>query len=71
LVGSREGCCHAISYRSSIQLTEGEREQLQSWSRRHTSAQALALRSQIVLAAAEGVSSSQVGRELGVTVDPK
>jgi len=52
----------------SIELTEGEREQLSSWSRRHTSAQALALRSRIVLSAAEGASSSQIARDLGVSV---
>jgi transposase len=52
----------------SIELTGGEREQLESWSRRWTTAQALALRSRIVLAAAEGVSSSQVARDLGVSV---
>ncbi|MGB0092151.1 MAG: IS630 family transposase [Solirubrobacteraceae bacterium] len=52
----------------SIELTEGECEQLVSWSRRHTSAQALALRSRIVLAAAEGQSSSQIARDLGVSV---
>ncbi len=52
----------------SIELTEGEREQLESWSRRHTTAQALALRSRIVLAAATGVSSSQIAIDLGVSV---
>jgi transposase len=52
----------------SIELTVGEREQLESWSGRQTTAQALALRSRIVLAAAEGLSSSQIGRDLGVSV---
>ncbi len=52
----------------SIKLTEGEREQLESWSRRRTTAQALALRSRIVLAAADGPSSSQIARDLGVSV---
>jgi transposase len=56
----------------SIELTAGEREQLKSWSGRRTTAQALALalalRSRIVLAAAEGLSSSQIGRDLGVSV---
>ena len=52
----------------SIELTEGEREQLQSWSQRRTTAQAVALRSRIVLAAAEGRSSSQIARDLGVSV---
>ncbi|MEO8967001.1 MAG: IS630 family transposase, partial [Solirubrobacteraceae bacterium] len=46
----------------SIELTDGEREQLVSWSRRGRTAQAVALRSRIVLAAAEGLSSSQVAR---------
>ena len=52
----------------SIELTDGEREQLESWSRRGKTAQAVALRSRIVLAAADGLSSSQVARELGVSV---
>jgi DNA-binding CsgD family transcriptional regulator len=52
----------------SIELTEGEREQLESWARRRTTAQALALRSRVVLDAAEGVSSSQIARDLGVSV---
>jgi len=52
----------------SIELTEGEREQLESWSRRHTTAQALALRSRIVLAAATGLSSSRIAEDLGVSV---
>jgi transposase len=52
----------------SIKLTAGEREQLQSWSGRRKTAQALALRSRIVLAAAEDVSSSQIARDLGVSV---
>lgn len=52
----------------SIELTDGEREQLVSWSRRGRTAQAVALRSRIVLAAAEGLSSSQVARDLSVSV---
>jgi transposase len=52
----------------SIELAVSEREQLVSWSRRWTTAQALALRSRIVLAAADGLSSSQVARDLGVSV---
>jgi transposase len=52
----------------SIELTGGEREQLESWSRRHTTAQALVLRSRIVLAAATGVSSSRIAEDLGVSV---
>ena len=53
-------------YAVRIELTDGERERLESWSRRHTSAQALALRARIVLTAAEGLSSSEVARRLGV-----
>ena len=52
----------------SIELTEGEGEQLESWSRRRTTAQALVLRSRIVLAAAAGQSSSQIAIDLGVSV---
>jgi transposase len=52
----------------SIRLSDDEREQLVSWSRRRASSQAVALRSRIVLAAAEGLSSSQIARDLGVSV---
>ena len=38
----------------AIELTAEERAQLLAWERRRTSAQALALRSRIVLAAADG-----------------
>jgi transposase-like protein len=54
-------------YAVRIELTESEREQLESWSRRHT--RALALRARVVLAAAEDLSSSEVARRLGVGVD--
>lgn len=43
-----------------IELTEAERETLQRWVRRHSSAQALALRSRIVLACAEGLTNQEV-----------
>ena len=49
----------------SIELTEAEREQLESWARRHTSAQALALRSRIVLLAAEGLDNTEIASALG------
>jgi transposase len=52
-----------------IELTADEREQLEAWSRRHTSAQALALRARIVLAAAEGFGNAEVGRRLSVKRD--
>lgn len=48
-------------------LTDAERDQLVRWSRRARSAQALALRSKIVLACAEGSSNKQVAERLRVT----
>src|SRR4051812_6953704 len=52
----------------AIELTAEERAQLEAWERRRTSAQALALRSRIVLAAAEGPNNSEIARELGIAV---
>jgi transposase len=49
-----------------IQLSDGEREQLEAWARRRTSAQALAQRSRVVLAAAEGLKNTEIGERLGV-----
>src|SRR4051794_26778975 len=49
-------------------LTAEEREQLQRWARRATSAQALAMRSRIVLACAQGRSNTAVADDLGVSV---
>jgi transposase len=43
-----------------LELTDGEREQLQRWARRRKSAQALALRSRIVLACGDGLDNTQV-----------
>jgi transposase len=51
-----------------IELTAEERALLQAWERRRTSAQALALRSRIVLAAAEGPNNTEIARELGIAV---
>ena len=51
-----------------IELTAEERAQLEAWERRRTSAQALALRSRIVLAAAEGPNNTEIARDLGVAV---
>ncbi len=47
-------------------LSKAERTQLEAWVGRPKSAQALALRSRIVLAAAEGGSNLEVGERLGV-----
>ncbi len=50
-----------------LKLTTTERERLLEWTRRHKSAQALALRSRIVLAAADGHTNRQIARQLRVT----
>jgi transposase len=55
-----------ISTPVQIDLSEQERAQLQSWARRHTSAQALALRSRVVLLAAEGLNNTEIAERLGV-----
>jgi transposase len=49
-----------------IELSGDERWQLEAWARRRTSAQALALRSRIVLAAAEGLNNTEIAQRLGV-----
>src|SRR6266508_2645233 len=49
-----------------LALTDEERETLQRWARRRTSAQALALRCRIVLGCGEGKSNQQVAAEEGV-----
>ena len=49
-----------------ITLSAGERQTLERWARRHTSAQALALRCRIVLACAEGNTDREVASTLGV-----
>ncbi len=49
-----------------IVLSEEERAQLESWARRRTSAQGLADRSRIVLAAADGLRNTEIAERLGV-----
>ncbi len=51
----------------AIELTPEEREHLEAWSRRRSSAQALAQRSRIVLLAAEGLKNTKIAARLGVT----
>ena len=51
---------------AEVTLTDDERETLVRWSRRATSAQALAQRCRIVLGCAEGKSNQQVAAELGI-----
>ncbi len=50
-----------------MSLSDDERARLESWSRRRTTAQALALRSRIVLAAADGLSNSEIAEQLGIS----
>ena len=49
----------------AIELSDEERETLRRWTRRHTSSQALALRSRIVLACGEGKTNTAIAQELG------
>jgi transposase len=49
-------------------LTDDERSKLADWSRRPTSAQRLALRANIVLAAAEGRSNTAIAADLRITL---
>lgn len=49
-----------------VVLSEGEREQLESWARRGKSAQALAQRSRIVLSAAEGLKNTEISQRLSI-----
>src|SRR5579884_1017883 len=54
-----------MAQRVEVVLRGEERETLERWARRPKSAQALALRCRIVLAAAEGRSSKEIAAELG------
>jgi transposase len=51
--------------KAELMLSEEEREQLVRWSRRRKSSQALALRSRIVLACADGADNKTVASQLG------
>src|SRR6476661_6234132 len=54
---------------AEVVLSGDEREVLERWARRLSSAQALALRCRIVLAAAEGRASREIAAELGCNAD--
>jgi transposase len=54
----------------AIDLTDQERAQLEGWARRRSSAQALALRSRIVLLAADGLSNTEIAERLSITRPP-
>jgi transposase len=51
---------------AEVVLSDDERAQLEAWARRPSSAQALAMRSRIVLSAAEGLGNTQVAERLGL-----
>ena len=51
---------------ASVVLDDAEREQLERWARRPKSAQALALRARIVLAAGEGLKNTEIAERLGI-----
>jgi len=48
-------------------LSPSERQTLEGWTRRRTSAQALALRSRVILLAATGRSNTEVAHALRIT----
>ena len=50
----------------AIELSDQERSQLEAWTRRRTSAQALAQRSRIVLVAAEGLKNTEIAQRLEI-----
>ena len=53
---------------AAIELSAGEREQLEAWARRPSSAQALALRARIILAAGEGLNNVEIADRLQVAL---
>lgn len=57
------------SYASVVVLSAEERETLERWARRPNSAQALAMRCRIVLAAAEGATNAQICRDMGLSAN--
>jgi transposase len=57
---------HKGTPKSALVLTDDERETLERWARRPTSAQSLALRCRIVLACAEDLPNTEVAARLGI-----
>jgi len=51
-----------------LQLSDQDRDRLESWLRAHNTPQALAWRAQIILHAAEGLPNTRIAEEVGVTV---
>ena len=54
---------------TAIVLSDAERHQLEQLVRRHSTPQQIALRAQIVLAAADGANNCQIARQLDVSLD--
>jgi transposase len=52
---------------AAVVLDADERAQLERWTRRRTSAQALAQRARIVLLAADGLTNTEIAARLGIT----
>src|SRR3954451_17805988 len=52
---------------AGVVLDDDERAQLERWTRRRTSARALAQRARIVLLAAGGLKNTEIAAELGIT----
>jgi transposase len=50
-----------------IELSDDERAQLEAWTRRRTSAQALAQRARVVLSAAAGLNNTEIAERVGVS----
>ncbi|HET9258182.1 MAG TPA: helix-turn-helix domain-containing protein [Pseudonocardiaceae bacterium] len=50
-----------------LELSPDERQVLTEWTRRHTTSQALAVRSRIVLEYARGRSNTEVAERLGIS----
>ena len=53
---------------AEIVLTADERAELEGWARRRSSAAGLAMRSRIVLAAADGVTNTELAERLGLAI---
>ena len=53
---------------AAVVLTEDERAQLEAWARRPKSAQFLAMRARIVLAAADGLGNTAIAMKLGIAL---
>jgi putative transposase len=53
----------------AVLLTDAQRQELESFTRRRSAPQQLVLRARIILAAADGLNNSQVARRLGISAE--